>query len=241
MNSKAPQIGFDRFIHLDWVTAAIKYRADLSDIDELHALLDAAELGVAARKKTKTVLNRLWLEPRPELFDFANRGIEIYKANANISTSALTWGMAIATYPFFGKVAELVGRLSAIQGDCTSAEVHRRMSEIYGEREGTSRMTNMVLQSQSNWGAIDREEKGKRLVRRKAVVLDDKQLISWILEAVLRYAGKSLPLDSLTSNPVIYPFSFNESLGHLISMTPNLELVSSGNRDQHVHVVSATA
>lgn len=60
-------------------------------------------------------------------------------------------GVAIATYPFFGKVAELVGRLSALQGDCASARVHRRMSEIYGEREGTRRMTNMVIQSQASW------------------------------------------------------------------------------------------
>jgi hypothetical protein len=26
------------------------------------------------------------------------------------------------------------------------------MSELYGEREGTYRMTNMVLQSQASWG-----------------------------------------------------------------------------------------
>ena len=53
-------------------------------------------------------------------------------------------------------VAELVGRLSAIQGDCASAEVHRRMSETYGEREGTRRMTNMVIQSQASWGSVTR-------------------------------------------------------------------------------------
>jgi hypothetical protein len=51
------------------------------------------------------------------------------------------------------------GRLSSLQGDCAAAEVHRRMSELYGEREGTYRMTNMVLQSQANWGAIERVEK----------------------------------------------------------------------------------
>ena len=41
---------------------------------------------------------------------------------ADIPVAALCWGMSVATYPFFGKVAELVGRLSAIQGDCASAE-----------------------------------------------------------------------------------------------------------------------
>jgi hypothetical protein len=85
------------------------------------------------------------LEPRPELADFANRGVEIFTApDADVSIAALTWGIAIATYPFFGKVAELVGDCPSLQGDCAAAEVHRRMSELYGEREGTYRMTNMV-------------------------------------------------------------------------------------------------
>jgi hypothetical protein len=152
MSPTAPQIGFDRFIQLDWVAAALKVRAGLANLDELNHLLDAAGLGLAARKKTRTVLNRLWLEPRVDLVDFANRGAEIFKANPGVSVAALAWGMAIATYPFFGRVAELVGRLSALQGDCSSAEVHRRMSEIYGEREGIYRMSNMVLQSQAGWG-----------------------------------------------------------------------------------------
>ena len=69
-------------------------------------------------------------------------------ARAQLKSSC--WGMAVATYPFFGKVAELVGRLSAIQGDCASAEVHRRMSETYGEREGTRRMTEVAPE---NWSS----------------------------------------------------------------------------------------
>ena len=159
MNSSAPKIGFDRFIQLDWAAAALNVRAGVAGLDDLNALLDAAELGVEAKKKTRTVLNRLWLEPRAELVDYADRGVAIYKTQPDIPVSALCWGMSTATYPFFGKVAELVGRLSAIQGDCASAEVHRRMSETYGEREGTRRMTNMVIQSQASWGAVERVEK----------------------------------------------------------------------------------
>lgn len=234
MNSTAPQIGFDRFIQLAWVAAALKYRADLISMDEFNEQLDAAGLGMAAKKKTRTVLNRLWLEPRPELVAFASRGIEIFKANQDVSISALTWGMAIATYPFFGKVAELVGRLSAIQGDCTSAEVHRRMSEIYGEREGTSRMTNMVLQSQANWGAIERMEKGKRLVRLAPITLANDQLIVWLVEAAIRYTGKAVSVPTLQSLAVLYPFLFEQPLTYILSNCPELELRLEGSNNQFV-------
>ncbi len=234
MNSTAPQIGFDRFIQLDWMTAAVKVRAGIASIDELNELLDAAGLGVAARKKTRTVLNRLWLEPRPELVEFANRGIEIYKANLEVSIPALSWGMAIATYPFFGKVAEVVGRLSALQGDCASAEVHRRMSEIYGEREGTYRMTNMVLQSQASWGAIERVEKGKRLVRRTPIALTNDRAVAWLVEAALRYTGKAVSVPTLQSMAVIYPFVLDQPLAYVVSNSPSLELRTEGSSNQFV-------
>lgn len=230
----APQIGFDRFIQLDWAAAALKVRAGVVGLDELNELLDAAGLGVAARKKTRTVLNRLWLEPRAELGDFATRGVEIHRNSPDVSVAALTWGMAIATYPFFGKVAELVGRLSALQGDCTAAEVHRRMSELYGEREGTYRMTNMVLQSQANWGAIERLEKDKRVTRKAAISVTNDRAVAWLIEAAVRYMGKAMPISTLQSAAVIYPFALGQPLGYASSKSPALEVRSEGPSSQLV-------
>lgn len=232
MTSPAPQIGFDRFIPLEWAAAALRVRAELGSLDDLNALLDAAELGVAARKKTRTVLNRLWLEPRPELAEFAARGVQLFKADPGIPIAALTWGMAIATYPFFGKVAELVGRLSAIQGDCASAEVHRRMSETYGEREGTYRMTNMVLQSQASWGAIERVEKGKRLVRLQPIIVSNEEAVCWLIEATLRYVGKAVSVPALSSLAVIYPFVLDQPIAYLASRSKTLEVRSESGGQQ---------
>lgn len=234
MAASAPQIGFDRFIRLAWAQAALKVRAGKSPLEELNIVLDEAGLGAAARTKTKTVLNRLWLEPRPELARFADRGVEIYRADPTVPVAALSWGMAIAMYPFFGKVAELVGRLSALQGDCASAEVHRRMSEIYGEREGTYRMTNMVLQTQADWGAIERVEKGKRLIRQTAITVKNEQSVAWLIEAALRYVGRAVPVTTLQSLTVLYPFSLGQTLAYVLSKSPDLEMRSEGGGSQFV-------
>jgi hypothetical protein len=234
MAAPAPQIGFDRFIHVDWMTAALDVRAGGSSLDELSAMLEAAGLSVAATKKTRTVLNRLWLEPRPDLAALAARGIEIHRSAPGVPVAALSWGMAIASYPFFGKVAELVGRLSALQGDCAAAEVHRRMSEIYGEREGTYRMTNMVLQSQASWGAIERVEKGKRLTRRPSIKVQNDCAIAWLIEAALRYTGKAVSVASLPAMAVIYPFALDRPLGYVASNSPMLELRSEGAGHQAI-------
>ena len=224
----APRIGFDRFISLDWATAALMVRAGVAQIEDLEALLDAAGLGAAARTKTRTVLNRLWLQPRAELVGYADRGVAIFRAQPGVPIATLHWGMAVASYPFFGKVSELIGRLSALQGDCASSEVHRRMSETYGEREGTYRMTNMVIQSQADWGAVERVENGKRVIRLAPTIVENDELTTWLIEAALRYAGKSLAISNLPSQPVLFPFTVAQSLAYLVSNSDHLTVRVEG-------------
>jgi hypothetical protein len=154
--------------------------------------------------------------------------VAIHKTQPDLPVAALCWGMAVATYPFFGKVAELVGRLSAIQGDCAAAEVHRRMSETYGEREGTRRMTNMVIQSQASWGAVERVEKGKRVIRLAPTEIDNDELTAWLIEATLHYAGKPVSVPSLQSLPVLFPITLTRPLAYVVSNSPNLDLRSEG-------------
>jgi len=226
MNSAAPKIGFDRFIKGGWATMAVNVRAGKAEPGDVTALLESEGLSAAAIKKTRTVLNRLWLEPRDELIDFANRGVALYLAGASVNT--LHWGVSIATYPFFAHVAETVGRLTAIQGDCATTEVHRRMSERYGEREGTYRMTNMVLQSQADWGAIRRVESGRRLVREPSIAVAGTALTGWLIEAAIRSAGKPLPMGSVGALPLLYPFLMETSLAYAAAENKLLEIRSVG-------------
>lgn len=230
--STSPKIGFDRFISAEWAASALRFRAGFGSIEDLKDVLDEASLGEAALKKTKTVLNRLWLDPLPELSEFGANAVDIFKADPSTPVSALNWGMAIATYPFFAKVAELVGRLSALQGDCSSAEVHRRMSEIYGEREGTRRMTNMVIQSQASWGAIERVEGGKRLVRTRLIFVSEPRAVAWLVEAALRCMGKPVSVPALSSLAVLYPFALDQPIAYLASRCPNLDVRVDGSGHQ---------
>lgn len=91
------------------------------------------------------------------------------------------------------------------------------MAEIYGEREGTRRMTNMVLQSQASWGAIERNDKGKHIERKKAMDLDGSSVAAWLAEACLRYNGRALLIASIESSPAIYPFVLGGSTAYLLS------------------------
>lgn len=235
MNSSAPQIGFDRFIKLEWAAAALKVRAGIASLDELNDLLDGAGLGNEAKAKTRTKLNALWLNPRPDIADFANRGVEIFKKNNDTLIAALSWGMAISTYPFFGKLVEYIGRLTSIQGCCSSLELHRRMSETFGDREVTKRATQAAIQTQADWGALERADEGNRLTRQTPIILSNEQAVAWLVEAALRYSGKPAAIPTLNSIAVIYPFVLNQSFAYVVSNSSTLELRSEGSSD---HIVS---
>lgn len=226
MNATAPKIGFDRFIKGAWATMALDVRLGRQEPGDVMALLEVEGLSVAARKKVRTVLNRLWLEPREELANFVSRGVALHEANA--PATVLHWGVSIATYPFFSHVAEVAGRLTALQGDCATTEVHRRMSERYGEREGTYRMTNMVLQTQADWGAISRVEKNKRLIREQALPVTGSNLTAWLMEAAIRSAGKPISAAAITSLPVLYPFVIEGSAAYSAAENSFLEIMSVG-------------
>lgn len=231
----APQIGFDRFIQLDWVAAALKVRAGVASLDELNALLDAAGLGDEAKIKTRTKLNALVLEPRADLVDFIDRGIGLFSsAKTQQEVSCFAWGSALATYPYFGKVAEFTGRLTAMQGDCSMPEVHRRMSELYGERGNIKTATRAVIQTQVDWGAIRRVTKGNRIERLSPKPVADPVPISWLIEAALRYYGKPMPLATLQSMAVIFPFVIEGSLAFIVAKSDQLELRSEGTGQQFV-------
>ncbi|AGI72192.1 hypothetical protein OA238_c20990 [Octadecabacter arcticus 238] len=238
MRPIAPKIGFDRFIRLEWATKALEVRAGLAEIDELEAILDEAHSGPAARKKTRTVLNRLWLEPRKNLEPFALRAVELFQAAPNTPPAILTWGMAIVTYPFFAKVAEIIGRLTSLQGDCTTAEVHRRMAEIYGEREGTRRMTNMVIQSLDNWVLIERQNKGKLVLRKQPINIEQSSFVNWLVEACLLSSDRPIAIASLEASPLNFPFYLGSSIPYILSESKTLEVRADGAGTQVVAIIS---
>ncbi|MGQ5490575.1 hypothetical protein ACUH78_17145 [Thauera sp. ZXT1-4] len=234
MSVPAPQIGFDRFIQHDWVAAVVAVRQGAMPLATLHDMLQASGLGKEALSKTLTKLNGLGLAPRDDLADFVERGCAIVGRDEDPDRlAAYAWGVAIATYSFFGRVAEFVGRLTMLQGDCSSAEIHRRMSEVYGDRQVTKRATQAVLQTQSSWGSVQRVEGGRRVVRLPPKDVDDDTLTEWLIEAALRYMGKAVPVQSIQSLPVLFPFNFTRPLTYVVSRAPQLVLRSEGPSSQY--------
>jgi len=234
MNSSAPQIGFDRYVELSWCQAALEVSIEENSADQLRELVAVSLPGADSQRKTIDILRRLWLRPFPGLADFVSRGSTLYRHLGTTSSLPLSWGSAIAAYQFYGKTAEISGRLLALQGDCSVKEIQRRMAEAYGDRSGVERAVARILQSQTNWGVLKREEETKRVVRLPPVVVDNDKLLAWLIEAAVRYVGKAVSVPALQSLPVLFPFTFSRPMAYIVLNSPNLDLRSEGPSNQYV-------
>ena len=69
--------------------------------------------------------------------------------------------MCIAVYPFFGTVADAVGRLLRLQGTAGAAQVQRRLRERFGERETVTHAARRILRAYIDWGILEEtDQKG---------------------------------------------------------------------------------
>lgn len=141
-------IGFDRYVQLDWCGLTLEAAIENKTTDDVKDQISRILSGTESRRKTFDILKRLWIQPIAGYEEFSKRGVELYRKNGVGLVSPLSWGSAMVTYPFFGKTAEITGRLLSIQGDCSIKEVQRRMAELYGDRDGIARAVSRVLQSQ---------------------------------------------------------------------------------------------
>ena len=196
-----PVIGFDRYVSLHWLDATLAVAAGEVERSELVAMLEREIAGVDARRKTMLILNRMWLTPHPTLAEFARIGVEIYRADRNVDTLSLHWGMALASHPFFASAADCIGRLLKLHGEFTALQINRRLKELLGDRASILRATEAVLQTMVEWQAIREEHNRKRVFVAGRVVTNISTPVSiWILEACLRATGRPLGInESLNS------------------------------------------
>lgn len=90
----------------------------------------------------------------------------------------------------------------------------------------------MILQSQANWGAIERVEGGKRLVRKGKTSLYGSPVAVWLIEAYLRNTGRPTSITAVDTSPVLYPFELGNSLAYLLSNSPNVEVRTDSTGSQ---------
>jgi hypothetical protein len=210
------QIGFSQRIQLDWLeqTAALVLAGQTREQIEAtlqECLHDKLSVGGTARRgnreKAITILLKIWVSVPPWLQSLRDGGLDHLRRLPHPDHIAIHWGMTMAAYPFFGAVAETVGRLMRLQGTCAAVQIQRRIREHLGERETVARAARRILRCFVDWGVLQETWEKGGYQASPARPVQDKQLAAWLIEAaLLAQSTDTSGLQTLLQTPTLFPF-----------------------------------
>jgi hypothetical protein len=204
-------IGFDRKLQLGWMDATAGLCRDGLAPDAIAEKLDrrlAEEVqGVEARRKTITVLKRIWVTVPETSEPFRGQALRFVAHVNSRERLWVHWGMSLLAYPFFRDVAATVGQLGRLQGQLSQAQVQRRMVEGWGERTTLVRAIQRLLRTLVEWDVLgDADERGSYAFP-PARQTENQDLALWLLDCALT-SGETdqVPLAELGQLAYLFPF-----------------------------------
>ena len=232
------QVGFSQRIRLEWLehTAQLVLqgrRACEIDSSLQELLKNKLSVGRRAergnREKAITILKKVWVAP-PRRIEFLRDEALEYLSEWDVGDHlVLHWCMAMAVYPFWGQVADAVGRLLRLQGQAVAGQVQQRLREQMGERETVARAARRVVRSFVVWKVV-REGPGKgSYVPGLTQQVARKEGVLWVAKAVLSANGTlrgSLP--AATKGAELFPFVLDSVSVRDVEACQDLAVVHQG-------------
>lgn len=188
----------------------------------LEILLRDRLPAAGARKKTVTVLKRIWLQPPADAAPLI--GWAIHHAFDVRDPRVLHVGAMLATHRFFGDVCALIGRAFRIDRQVQVADVTHAMRRRWGDRDIVDVSTRAVIRTLRSLELLGGRKGAKSVVPGERLGVSEL-LVPWLTHALLlkrdreeidARAVRSCPeffmVDLPPTRDVPYPFleRFNE-------------------------------
>jgi hypothetical protein len=233
-------IGFGKKIRSLWLDISLEHAASGRPFsqakNELIEVVRRENPGSDAIRKVLVCLNRVWFDPPDYCRATRDAGIKLFIESRTTQTRLLlNWGMALASYPFVGSVAEAVGRLLKLQGTARINDIKRRMNERFGDRDFVQRIVRYDVSSFLDWGVLSKTKAKGEYVAGSVVPVDQSKLVGWLSEAILHTRNEaSLPLSQLRQHPMLFPFKLSEIDFGLLNANPRLHTLRHGHTEDLV-------
>jgi hypothetical protein len=232
------EVGFSQRVRLEWLQQTAQAFLAGETREQIQATLqellrDQLSVGGTAergnREKAITILLKIWVSVPMHLEALRNDGLDLLKRLPVHDHLAVHWGMTLAVYPFFGVVADNVGRLLRLQGSATAAQVQRRVREQLGERETVARAARRVLRCFVDWEVLQESTEKGGYQGAPPRPLQNTALTAWLIEAVLTASGvQAGTLGGITQSPALFPFAVESFTTATVEARTRLEVFRQG-------------
>ncbi|KAF0196958.1 MAG: hypothetical protein FD169_630 [Bacillota bacterium] len=208
------QIGFDRFIKLQWAEDLAWRMRETKDEVSLKRIIAedilSKELPTQeTRRKTSIVLLKAFYRIPPQHERLRNEALELLPQVGVNEAKALYWGLMLLAFPIFTDTARHIGQLFSLQSDASAALVQRRVIETWGQRGSLHSTLNKVVKTMAEWGCIDLTDHKKVLVPKAPTPLG-KPASLWLTRVALTVSETPLvPVDQALRPSICFPFTMD--------------------------------
>jgi hypothetical protein len=172
--------------------------------------------GNASRAKTIGILLRIWGVIPPDRVPLRDRALEILPTVTGDERVWFHWGMTALAYPFFRDVAEVVGRMLALQSDFTTAQVQERMLKTWGDRATTREAAQKLLTTLVDWVVLQATKIKGHFALATKLSTDSTALQLWLLETLLKASPSGeIEAQQLLRLPEAFPFQLKVGIAEL--------------------------
>ena len=195
----ARPIAFNRRLRASWLREGLRLLADGTEVagwvERMEDLVKESNSGKDSIAKSMRYLRHVWIE-QGEADALRSDAIELYCSEPSENASiVLSWGMAIATYPFLNDVGSTVGRMLRVQPELKLEQLLRKLTETYGERETVRRSGRYALGVITDFGFVERTKSAGCYHLRKPLKPDHASLSGWMVRAWFAATGGPAVID----------------------------------------------
>jgi len=195
----ARPIAFNRRLRASWLREGLRLLADGTSganwIERMEDLVKESNSGKDSIAKSMRYLRHIWIE-KGDADSLRSDAIELYRSRPSEKASViLSWGMAIATYPFLNDVASTIGRMLRVQPEVKLEQLLRKLTETYGERETVRRSGRYALGVITDFGFVVRTKSAGCYILGKPIKPEHATLSGWLVRAWFSATGGSTVID----------------------------------------------
>ncbi|MEA5598980.1 hypothetical protein [Rivularia sp. UHCC 0363] len=236
--SRRVEVGFSRRIQLDWLELTANLVLAGKTSPEIQTQLDdflqdklsiGSQSQSSSRSKAISILQKIWVRVPAKLEPLRDEALELLVNTPQHQHLAIHWGMTMAVYPFFGIVADSVGRLLRLQGKFAAGSIQRRIGEQLGDRQTVSRATQRILRCFVDWGVLQDTSEIGIYQSANTQSVDNRKLAAWLIEAALIASdSESQALGVISQTPILFPFTVSLINPRDLEMNRRLEFFCQG-------------
>ncbi len=189
----ARPIAFNRRLRASWIMEGLRLLAEGLDeaawLERMEDLVRQSNSGKDSIKKSMRYLRHIWLEPGGA-DALRSEAVQLYRSRPSEKAPIiLSWGMAIATYPFLNDVAATIGRMLRVQPEVKLEQLLRKLTETYGERETVRRSGRYALGVITDFGFVQHATGAGCYVLGQPVKIEPADLSGWLVRAWFAASG----------------------------------------------------